>query len=90
MTPTATLPCPAGYTVADVANRYRVGDDKVRGWIRSGALRAINTAGKLCARPRFVVMPEALAEFETGRHAGPPPKPERRRRPAAMVDFYPD
>ncbi len=37
-----------GLTVRDVACRYRVGEDKVRGWIARGELRAINTAKVLC------------------------------------------
>jgi transposase len=41
-----------GLTVADVAARYRVGEDKVRLWIRRGELAAINTAATLCGKPR--------------------------------------
>ena len=29
-----------GFTVADVASRFRVGPDKVRTWIRSGSFAA--------------------------------------------------
>lgn len=79
-----------GLTVADVARRYRVSPDKVRAWIRRGELRAVNTAVVACARPRFVVLPEALAEFERGRAAGPPPKPARKRSRPFLVDYYPD
>ena len=80
-----------GLTVRDVARRYRVGEDKVRGWIRRGELRAINTAAVLCGKPRWVVMPEALAEFERRRTGGAPPKPaRRRRRRTEIVDYYPD
>jgi hypothetical protein len=82
-------------TVADVARRYRVGEDKVRAWIARGELPAINTAAVLCGRPRWVITPDALAAFERGRRGGPPPKPapRRRRRPAAtsgVIDYYPD
>jgi excisionase family DNA binding protein len=80
----------AGFTVAEIARRYRVGEDKVRAWIARGELRAINTAGSLCGRPRYVILPEALAEFERGRQAGPPPKPPRRqRKPRDCVDYFP-
>jgi transposase len=80
-----------GYTVRDVATRLRVGEDKVRSWINSGQLAALNTAAVLCGKPRWVITPEALAAFERGRSAAPPPRPARRRRqPAGMVDFYPD
>jgi len=78
----------ARLTVRDVARRYRVGPDKVRGWINRGLLRAINTADKLCRRPRWVVLPESLAEFERQRTSGPPPEPLRRRRRRTMVDYY--
>jgi transposase len=80
----------AGLTVADVARRYRVGEDKVRGWIARGEMRAINTATVLCGRPRWVVPVEALAEFERRRAGGPPPKLPRQRRRHAPVDYYPD
>jgi hypothetical protein len=80
----------AGLTVRDVARRYRVSPDKVRGWIRSGQLVAINTGSSLCCKPRFVVLPEALAAFERNRQAAPPPKPTRRKKRSNKVDYYPD
>jgi hypothetical protein len=64
---------PVGLTVADIARRYRVGPDKVRGWIARGELRAINTASALCGKPRWVVMPEAIRSFEQRRAGGPTP-----------------
>ena len=79
----------AGFTVADVARRYRVGEDKVRTWIRRGELLAINTATELCGKPRWVVTPEALLAFERLRVGGPSPKPARRRRCTAQVDYFP-
>lgn len=80
-----------GQTVADVAKRYRISPDKVRGWIRRGELSAINTATALCGRPRWVVLPEHLAEFERRRAGGVPPKPPRRKRTASgFIDYYPD
>lgn len=80
----------AGLTVRDIARRYRVGEDKVRAWINRGELKAINTSAVLCGRPRWVVPVDALAEFEKRRLGGPAPKPVRRRRRAAMIDYYPD
>jgi hypothetical protein len=77
-----------GFTVADVAKRYRVGEDKVRGWIRRRELRAINTAEPL-KKPRYVIPPDAIGEFEKRRQAGDPPKPPRRKRLATKT-FYPD
>ena len=79
-----------GYTVRDVARRYRVGEDKVRAWIKAGELAAINTAAALCAKPRFVVTPEALKQFELRRAAGPTPKTPKRRRKNREIDYYPD
>jgi hypothetical protein len=73
-----------------VALRFRVGCDRVRGWIGKGLLRAINTAETTAGRPRFVVTPEAIAEFERIRAAGPPPKAVRRKRQPLVTDFYPD
>jgi hypothetical protein len=80
----------AGLTVHNVTLRYRVSEDKVRAWIKAGQLRAINTSSARCSRPRFVIPPEALSEFEQARSACPPPKPPRRRRRLGVVDFYPD
>jgi transposase len=80
----------AGLTVRDVARRYRVGEDKVRTWIRRGELKAINTAAALCGRPRWVVPADALGEFERRRAGGSPPKRPRRRRRRTVVDYYPD
>jgi helix-turn-helix protein len=80
-----------GFTVADVAARFRVSPDKVRGWIRRGELAAVNTSTLLCGRPRFVVTPEALAQFEAARSPALPPKRERRKRlPPGYVDYFPD
>lgn len=78
-----------GLTVREVAGRYRVGEDKVRRWIKRGELRAINTAAVACARPRFVVPPEALSEFERRRCTAPPQKPPRRRPRQVEVDYFP-
>jgi hypothetical protein len=80
----------AGLTVRDVARRYRVSPDKVRLWIKSGILAAINTADKRCGRPRFVVLPEALTAFERSRQAAAPPQPAKRRKRVAIIDFFPD
>ena len=81
--------CEAGYTVADLAVRYRVGEDKVRKWIVSGEIDAVNTASVLCGRPRYVVTAESLEQFERRRKvATPAPKAQRRRR-NVVVDYYP-
>ena len=79
-----------GLTTYDVARCFRVGTDTVRGWIQRGELRAINTAKIKCGKPRWVVTPEALAEFERRRQGGPAEKPKpRRKRRTELIDFYP-
>ena len=66
-------------TIAQVAELYQVGRDAVDGWIKSGALRAINV-GKGTIKPRYRIMPDALEEFERARTVSPPPPRPRRRR----------
>jgi transposase len=78
-----------GYTVADLANRFRVSPDRVRAWVRSGRLKALNVADARCGRPRFVVTPEAVAEFERQAAAATPPIPPRRKRRSAAIDYFP-
>jgi hypothetical protein len=81
----------AGFTVADLARRWRIGPDKIRSLIAAGELDAINTASRLCGKPRFIVLPEAVAEFEQRRKAGPPPKaPPKRKRRCGQIDYFPD
>jgi transposase len=80
----------AGYTVADLARRYRVSEDRVRGWIARGEMRAINRRDTRSGRPSWVVTREALTEFESSRQATPPPKPPRRKKRTVAIDFYPD
>jgi hypothetical protein len=81
---------PAGFTVADLAARYRVGPDKIRGWIKRGELTAINTGSVLCGRSRFIVTADALEKFERARSTTPTPKIKKRKRRAEIRDYYPD
>ena len=83
-------PPSSGLTVTEIARRYRVGEDKVRGWISRGELRAINTARTMTERPRWVIPPDALPEFEGRRAGGPAPKaPRRPPRRSQEIDYYP-
>jgi hypothetical protein len=82
-------PAPAGYTPSELARILRVNADRVRAWIRSGEMSALNLASKRCGRPRFVILPHHLAAFEQHRAAAPPPRPPRRKR-TVKVDYYPD
>jgi len=79
-----------GLTPNEVARVLRVSPDRVRSWIAGGQLGAINTASALCGTPRYVVLPQHLAEFELAHRAGPPPKPVRRRKRTDLVDYFPD
>ena len=81
-----------GLTVREVAKRYRVSPDKVRTWIRSGKLGALNTNLVRCGKPRWVVLPEHLTAFEKAQQAvtDPPKPPRRKRTPPGMKDYYPD
>jgi hypothetical protein len=79
-----------GFTVPDLARRWRVGEDKIRAWIKAGALEAINTSATTCGKPRYLVTPEALERFEQCRRVGPAPKAQRSKRKSAAKDYYPD
>lgn len=78
-----------GYSVADLAARWRIGPDKINGFIRRGELLAVNVATHTSARPQWRVMPEEVAKFEARRTSAPVPKPTRRRRRTGDVDFFP-
>jgi transposase len=80
----------SGYTVRDVARRYRVGVSRVLGWIRRGEMRALNRRDDRAGRPSFVVTPEALADFERARSVSPPLKTVRRKRQLQVHDYFPD
>lgn len=77
-------------TPPEVAVRYRVSADKVRGWIRRGELPAVNVASTLTGKPRFVVTAEGLAAFERKRCAAQPKQARRRRLAMGQVDYYPE
>jgi excisionase family DNA binding protein len=79
-----------GYTPRELAKVLRVGRDRILGWIRSGELTAINTAPSRLGKPRFVILPSHLEDFQRARRAAAPaPPPKRRRRVAVPVDYYP-
>jgi hypothetical protein len=79
-----------GYTPNELARVLRVSPDRVRAWIAKGELGAINTAPAQCGKPRFVVLPHHLAEFERRRSAVPRLRSPRRRKRTALIDYYPD
>jgi Helix-turn-helix domain len=80
-----------GLTVADLALLLRVGEDKIRLWIKAGELMAVNTAATLASKPRWIVLPRDLDEFQRRRSGATPPKPARRRyKKISKVDYFPD
>jgi len=67
---TATATAKTLLTLADVADRYRVGVDHIRGLIRSGGLPAVNMSAKPNSRrPIFRVRLSDLEDFEAARQA---------------------
>jgi hypothetical protein len=79
-----------GYSVADLCVRWKVGPDKVLGFIRRGELVAVNVATHTSGRPQYRVTPEAVAAFESRRTSAPLPKLPRRKRKPDMKDYFPD
>jgi hypothetical protein len=81
---------PAGYSVASLCRRWRIGPDKVRAFIRRGELIAINLATRLCGKPQWRVTAESVEQFERRRSSAPPPKPAGRRRSPQVIDYFAD
>jgi hypothetical protein len=79
-----------GLTPNELARLLRISPDRVRAFIVAGTLGAINVASTHCAKPRYVVLPHHLAEFERSRQAATPKPPPRRRKKTLEIDFYPD
>jgi hypothetical protein len=73
-----------------VAAYLRISPDRVRALIARGELAAINTSPHRCGKPRFIVLPHHLSEFERSRRAATTPKPPPPRRRRAVRDYYPD
>jgi len=79
-----------GLTPNELARVLRVSPDRVRAWIKAGELPALDTAARR-GKPRYVILPHHLAEFERRRRPPAPPAPARRRRKkSSEIDFYPD
>lgn len=81
-----------GFTPRELARLLRISADRVRTMIVRGELGALNLAPAKCGKPRYVILPHHLAEFERGRSAAQPkPAPRRRKhQPAGWVDYFPD
>ncbi len=80
------------WTPPQLAKLLHVSPEKVRNWIKTGQLGAVNVASDLCRRPSFVILEHHLAEFEQKRSSKQTPKPKRRKRTKqkGFVDFFPD
>jgi hypothetical protein len=87
--PDTTAPA-AGLTVADLARRWRIGPDKIRGFLRRGELVGVNVAASLVGKPQWRITLESVKAFEARRTSAPSPKPARRRKRTAIIDYYPD
>jgi hypothetical protein len=82
---------PQGYSVKDLCRRWKVGQDKVYGFVRAGELIGVNIAANLSSRPQWRFTLKAVEEFERRRTSAPKPEPpRRRRRTVEEVDYYPD
>jgi hypothetical protein len=79
----------AGFTVADLCRRWRVGADKIHSFLRRGELIGVNLAANTSARPQWRITPESVEAFERRRTSAPQPKPAQRRRRTPAVDFFP-
>jgi hypothetical protein len=79
-----------GFSVRDLARRWRIGEDKVRLFLRRGELVGVNVAANLAGKPQWRITAESVEKFEQRRTSAPPPKPVRRRRRREMIDYYPD
>ena len=86
----ARLSADRGYTPNELARLLRISPDRIRALIQSGELGALNLASARCRKPRYVILPHHLQEFERGRAAAQPIKPYRRRKQTALVDYFPD
>jgi excisionase family DNA binding protein len=80
---------PRGYTPNELSRLLRISPDRVRALIHSGELPALNLARHRCSRPKYVVLPHHLEQFERGRVAAKPPQAPRKRRQPAR-DYFAD
>ncbi len=78
-------------TVRQLARLLGVAPTRVRGWIKSGQLRALNLASSPLARPRMLILPDDWEAFRRAHAAVPEQPPKRRRRKVPCPkDYYPD
>ncbi|WP_397570219.1 helix-turn-helix domain-containing protein [Schlesneria sp. T3-172] len=79
------------YTPKEVAARFRCKVEKILAWIASRELIAIQAgSNQNGGKPRWLISPEALEDFERARTTVPAPKPvpRRRRNPAPVKSYF--
>jgi hypothetical protein len=76
-------------TVREFARRWRIRPDKARAWIHRGELKAVNVAAHLCGKPRFLILPHHVADFERSRQVAKPKATPRRKR-RWVTDYFSD
>ncbi len=78
--PMASLPKDkAWFTPPELARYWGVSPDKIRNWIRSGELEAVNQVARQGGRPRYRISREAVEKFEARRSVQVVPARPRRR-----------
>jgi hypothetical protein len=80
---------PAGYSVADLCQRWKVGADKIRGFLHRGELVGVNVATNLVGKPLWRITAESVEAFERHRSSTPTPKSVQRPKRRDLVDYYP-
>jgi excisionase family DNA binding protein len=87
---TKTPPTRSRLTPPEVAALLGVSVLKVRAWIEAGELRAVNGATVTTGRPRWLIDPAALAEFEASRSSRKPATSTtpRRRKPEGVTAYF--
>jgi len=78
------------FSPPQVAKMFGVSVGKVKGWIKSGQLTAINVADGPKKRPRFMVDQTAITAFEKARQVvpdGSSATPPRKRAPGTVKEF---
>jgi len=80
---------PTWHTPPTIARMLGCKPERVIGWIRAGALAAVNLSDG-ASRPRFRIAPSALEVFLASRRVQPPVRTARRRRQAAevIIEFF--
>jgi hypothetical protein len=86
----AKLAAGIGLTPNELARVRRISPDRIRAMIVRGELPALNVAANRCGKPKYIILPHHLREWETGRAAAPPKPAPRRRRRQYAVDYLPD